>query len=408
MGDDVAAPADGLRFSAVLPYLGITMLLRAALFASSGLVLSGLSALRGFSASAGSGTSSERIISSAAAPDTVSRLQGPAAVVERHQLSARGRVLLPDDGTPLGLRAFATTGGHVDSADVDIAGGFVIPLPDAGCDSVDIRIDVIGDRPRRYHAAHLRIPSPRRADTTAVEAVRVILVPTAFTIEGGSYAGAIIPITIDYAIAAPDERSRYWRVSRSRYGYGVPIGWPTERFPIPLAVNGRTGPLRTADSAAFWAIARRLEHDIGRTLFRPSPFDSARSEGWSVTVSLNPAEDTPGVTFITYDGRGDLFDATVVFRMSVLLADERVVTHELLHALGFGHVVGWHSVMSTAYQTVARATATDIAYAQLFYRMRRMHVEQRATHGILSSTADARRPLGDGNGPRCALEPPGQ
>ena len=108
-------------------------------------------------------------------------------------------------------------------------------------------------------------------------------------------------------------------------------------------------------------------------------------------MSLNPAEDTPGITFITYDGRGDVFDATIAIRSAMLLSDPRIITHELLHALGFGHAAGWVSVMSTAYQSVPRATAADVAYAQLFYRLRRAHVEQRATHGILASAADALR-----------------
>ena len=357
---------------------------RAIILALAGLALSALSLSGGIPASGERGAP--------LAADSVATAPRFGAAARRHSRAVRGRVLLPDHGTPLGLRAFATAAGQVDSADVDIAGGFVVPVPDVGCDSVNIRVDVAGDRPRRYHAAHFRVPWPRRTDTLDVETIRVLLVPTAFTIEGGTYAGAVIPITVDHALAAPGERSRYWRVSRSHHGYGVPIGWPVERFPVPLAVYGRTGPLRTADSAAFWAIARRLERDVGQTLFRPISLDSAQSEGWSGNVSLNPAEDTPGVTFVTYDGRGDLFDATVVFRTPVLLGDQRVVTHELLHALGFGHVVGWHSVMSTADQTVVRATAADVAYAQLFYRMRRMHVEQRATHGILASSQEARRP----------------
>ncbi len=305
----------------------------------------------------------------------------------------RGRVLLPDDGSPLGLRVYAAIGAHVDSADVDVTGGFTVALTAPVCDSLDIRIDVASDQPRRYHAAHLRVPVPSRADTST-EAIRIVLVPTAYTVEGGTHAGAIIPITVDAAVAGAGERSRYWRVSRSRHGYGVPIGWPSERFPLPVAVYGWSRPLRPADSTAFWAIARQLERDAGRTLFRPISLDSAQSEGWSISVALNPAEDSPGVTFISYDGPGDLFDATVALQTPALLRDEHVVTHELMHALGFGHSVGWQSVLSTSYHSVARVTAADVAHAQLFYRIRRVHVEQGATHGILASTAEARRRRG--------------
>ena len=313
------------------------------------------------------------------------------------QVVLHGLVLLPDDGSPIGLRAHLVTPTRTDSADIDAAGSFDFILPRIDCDSADIRIDARDPTMRRYHTARLRVamPSGRVRDTVGTMSIRVLLVPTSYTIAGGSYAGTVVPISVAAAFAGAGERTRYWRVSRSASARGVPIGWPDERFPLPVAVSGRSSSLAGADSAAFWAIARQLERDVGRTLFRPISIDSARSEGWSVTLSVDPAEHSPGITFITHDGWGDLFDATIAIRSSPLLSDERVVTHELVHALGFGHAVGWHSVMNSPFQASARATATDVAYAQLFYRLRRMHIEQGATHGILDSAADMRGPRAD-------------
>lgn len=355
------------------------MLVRAATVIPFGLILGLLSS--------GATDGTRRIAAGAAAPATA----GHGAATRARPLLLRGRVLLPDDGSPLGLRAYLATPAYFDSVDVDATGGFAFVLPRVDCDSLDIRLDASGELPRRYHVARLRVPVPAPSDTAGAETIRVLLVPTAFTIAGGSYAGTNVPIAVDAALAGPREHARYWRVSRSESGHGVPIGWPEERFPLPVAVIGRFSALRSADSASFWAIARQLERDFGRTLFRPISIDSAQSEGWSVTLSLNPEEDTPGITFITYDGRADLFDATIAIRSSLLLSDQGVVTHELLHALGFGHAVGWHSVMSSSYQSAARATASDVAYAQLFYRLRRVHIEQRATHGILESAAEGQR-----------------
>jgi hypothetical protein len=227
-------------------------------------------------------------------------------------------------------------------------------------------------------------------DSVAAEALRVVLVPTTFTIAGGTYAGSVVSISVDAAVAPAGERARYWRVSRAPTSPGVPIGWPEGQFPVPVAVAGRSSAMRHADSVAFWSIARQLERDFGRTLFRPISLDSAQSEGWSINLSLDPGEDTPGITFITHDARADLFDASIVIRSSPLLADERVVTHELVHALGFGHAVGWYSVMNSPFQAAPRMTANDVAYAQLFYRLRRMFIEQGATHGILESAAASR------------------
>ena len=303
-----------------------------------------------------------------------------------------GRVLLPDDGSPLGLRAYVAAPTYLDSVDVDATGGFVFALPSLNCDSLDIRIDPSGELPGRYHEVRLRVPVPSRSDSAGAETIRALLIPTAFTIAGGTYAGTSVPIVVDAALAGPREKTRYWRVSR-RSAYGVPVGWPDDRFPVPVAVVGHLSALPTRDSASFWAIARQLERDFGRTLFRPTSLDSAESEGWSVTLSLDPQERASGTTYITYDGHGDLYNAAIAIRSSLLFSDQRLVTHELLHVLGFGHAVGWHSVMNSSYQSAARATASDVAYAQLFYRLRRVHVEQRATHGVLESGADALRRL---------------
>ncbi len=310
---------------------------------------------------------------------------GAAAGVRADSTMLRGRVLLPDDGSPVGLRVHLTTFTRTDSVDVDLTGAFAFTLPSIHCDSADLRIDPRAGFPRRYHTARLRVAMPALRDTLVGEALRVVLVPTAYTVAGGTHAGTVVPISVDAALAPAGERARYWRVSRAATSRGVPIGWPEEQFPLPIAVAGRSSALRQADSAAFWAIARQLERDFGRTLFRPISLEAAQNEGWSVNLTLNPGEDTPGITFITHDGRADLYDASIVIRSSPLLSDARVVTHELMHALGFGHAVGWYSVMTSPYQASSRATANDVAYAELLYRMRRLFIEQRATHGILES-----------------------
>jgi hypothetical protein len=261
-------------------------------------------------------------------------------------------------------------------------------MPSAACDSVEIRVDTPEGSTRRYHRVVAQIPVPARPDS--LETLRIVLVPTRWAIQGGTYAGTVIPIDVDAAVAPRNERARYWRISRSAYGSGIPVAWPEARIPIPVAVHGRFGSLRPSDSTAFWRIARQLEADFGRTLFRPSPFDPTREEAWSITVTVDPTSDTPGITFITHDALGTLYEATVGIRSSILLRDERIVTHELVHALGFGHSVGWYSVMGSPSQAPSGATAADVAYAQLLYRLRRVHTEQRATHGILESLTQAR------------------
>jgi hypothetical protein len=186
------------------------------------------------------------------APAESSAPSGPRVVTPA---TLRGRVVLPDAGSPLGLRAYLSTPSRLDSADIDIAGSFAFSLRRGDCDSVDIRIDATDIARRRYHPASLRV-AVTHADAGDGESIRVLLVPRVFTIEGGTYAGTSVPIEVDLAVAGVRERSRYWRVSRSTTAAGVPIGWREDEFPLALAVTGRLAPMRTADSVALWSVAR--------------------------------------------------------------------------------------------------------------------------------------------------------
>src|SRR5687767_701726 len=66
--------------------------------------------------------------------------EGRGSAERRGPLELRGRVLLPDDGSPVGLRAYLVMPDYHDSVDVDLEGGFSFRLGYAPCDSVDLRI----------------------------------------------------------------------------------------------------------------------------------------------------------------------------------------------------------------------------------------------------------------------------
>ena len=67
------------------------------------------------------------------------------------------------------------------------------------------------------------------------------------------------------------------------------------------------------------------------------------------------------------------------------LGQSRVATHEMLHAIGFGHTGAWSSVMGRSTSGVDAPTVEDVAYAQLYYAVSQLQREKEAPFAILES-----------------------
>lgn len=325
------------------------------------------------------------------------------------QPAVRGAVILPDEGSPVGLYAYLSSVAYRDSVAIGQAGVFDLSIAPEHCGPLALRIDSPPGAERRYHAATVHLDAagnaiglrsrPPRLDGEGP--VRILLVPTRHLIDGGTHAGTVVPIDVDAALAPAWERTRYWRVARvPSDNYGTPVAWPEAFFPIPVSLRARGG-VSASDSAAFWSTARQLEMDFGRSLFEPVPDDPAEEDLWKIIVTVELAVSTAGMTFVTYDSDGAIYEATIAIRSRALFADERLVSHELMHALGFGHSTGWYSAATAMPGTPSRATASDVAYAQLLYRLRRAHTAQRVTHGLLASSREGRSGISAGAS-RCA------
>ncbi len=181
---------------------------------------------------------------------------------------------------------------------------------------------------------------------------------SAWTIRGGSYSGTTVPI--DFSAAT--HRSKFWRLSTVR---GVPrvIGWNPSRLPVAVAFRRGSG-VTQADSAGFWDILGRLEQDLGMRLFVPARLDPDADPDDVIVVDVQRMQ-SDGLTFVTWSTHGSLYDARVFLRSRATMYDERVVTHEMMHALGFGHTSAWHSVMNPVRSYNGRLSVEDVAYVQL-------------------------------------------
>jgi hypothetical protein len=183
-------------------------------------------------------------------------------------------------------------------------------------------------------------------------------VDSLWTIRGGSYAG--VTVRIDPRAAGRD--GRFWRISRG-HGASRIVGWSPSRLPVAVAFH-RASAISMADSSAFWSIVRELESDVGLRLFNPAVLEAVGDPEDVIVVAVRPGSRSEGLTLVTWDGFGSLYDARVFLRSRSAFHDRRIVTHEMMHALGFGHTSAWASVMTPSYDQVARVTVHDVAYVQ--------------------------------------------
>ena len=181
---------------------------------------------------------------------------------------------------------------------------------------------------------------------------------SSWTIRGGSFDGRVV--AIDPALARSG--GRFWRLS-SLHGQRRIVGWNPSRLPAPVAFRAGLN-ISLGDSIAFWRTLRQVEADMGMTLFQPAQVEAGADPNDVIVVDVRPMVSDDGVTLTTWSAHGSVYDARIFLRSRETLHNERVVTHEMMHALGFGHTRAWSSVMNPQAHTTKRLTAQDVAYAQ--------------------------------------------
>lgn len=193
---------------------------------------------------------------------------------------------------------------------------------------------------------------------------------TAWTIETGTYAGIRVPIDPELSRGERRGSARFLRAVSSATDERV-VGWNPSRFPIAVAFrHGRGDAITAGDSAAFWEILSQVEADFGMRLFVPATVGPNDDPVDAIVVTLKARAGEDGVTLITWTSGGDVYDARVFLRDRSTLHDPRVVTHEMMHALGFGHTNRWVSIMNPSAGRIGRLTPHDVAYAQVGFTSR--------------------------------------
>jgi hypothetical protein len=229
-----------------------------------------------------------------------------------------------------------------------------------------------------HHAARIRVTVPR-----ALQRMRIALVPTTWRIDTGTYAGQSVPIDAAAAMRRSPGGAAFWRLPPDRGRTPALLGWPESAFPLRVAFNrGRShDPISASDSAEFWEIAEQLQRDLGGRFFVPAQMTGDSIPTGVVTVEV-AGGSMEGHTFVTWNEGGDIYDGVLMFQRASTLRGAHVVTHELLHLLGFGHATSFRSVSRAGAFFELRLTPEDVAYAQVAMRLRRLQGQSGARPGL--------------------------
>lgn len=293
-----------------------------------------------------------------------------------------GRVVPADGGSLDGVRVVAGDASGSFEAIVDSSGVFVGSFLRAPRGRITLRVFSDSGTPR-YHSSAIMfgyaIPS---------SPMRVVLVPTRWRITGGAFDGREVVVDPVRATTRYGEGTGFWRLTRTGRSPGRAVSWLIDSLPVRVAFRRQRGDpqISPADSASFWAVAAGVEKLIGRSLFRPSSYAVVDSPGVDgILVTIDRRMSAAGRTFSTHDASGRIFEALITVSRREFLGDPRVASHELLHALGFGHTGAWRSVMGANSGVINEPTVEDVAYAQLFYAISVLQREREAPFGILES-----------------------
>jgi hypothetical protein len=189
---------------------------------------------------------------------------------------------------------------------------------------------------------------------------------TVWTIESGTYAGQQVALELTRAIGRKGQKDRFWRFAGGGKLTDGIVGWKSNRYPIPVAFRRNRGAseISANDSAAFWSILSTMNADFGMTVFRPAT-SSGDDPSDIIIVDLGIMREADGLSRVTWAPTGELFDVRVTLRDAGVLHNAHVVTHEMMHALGFGHTTAWRSVVNPDRGGTERLTPEDVAYAEL-------------------------------------------
>jgi hypothetical protein len=267
------------------------------------------------------------------------------------------------------------TSTTVDSAAIGADGRAQLTV--SARDSVELTVSVTASS--HYGSAW----SERFARDTTID---VVLIPRTWTIQRGVHTGTTRVIDLAKAVSASVPNTHY--LNAFSPGARAVAAWPLSALPIAVGVDttGGTQLWKARDSAFFWSSVAELNAQIGREVFKPAGAVAPKSIE-KIAVHLDPRVTVAGGALSNQCDAGqhlctrrfgELWIRPDFSYPSGPFAEQnrRMVKHELLHALGFGHSCYWPSLMLvTVLDCVSLSelpmalTADDAAYIELMFEL---------------------------------------
>lgn len=309
-------------------------------------------------------------------------LAAPPAHTQWPEHEVSGRLHAADLGSPEGALVYFRSGALLDSAYADPDGRFSLSLSRPPEGEIELTVAPTGG-PERYYPS--RVTLRRGARTTGLA---LVLVPRRWTIYAGTLAGTVVDVDLRGATAkACGSCSAFYRSVQGDSLPGPPPGiptWPERAYPLRVAFDRIHGHRITpGDSVVFWRITRGLEEFLGRPLWRPARLEEVlepvdEDPRGSVLIFVDPSLRSTGLGSSAAQG-GDIMASAVHFQRASLWSEPSgtaLVSHEMVHALGFGHTCSWRSVVADYDRcrglSAPAPTPTDVAHIQLLWRIRAM------------------------------------
>jgi hypothetical protein len=329
-----------------------------------------------------------------------------------------GTVSTVDGGTlPDLIVTLRASDGRTGSAPIPADGAFQMELPFSAPGWSEIEVATSDPEEGAYFPALFRLEALEFAN-----GLRLLLVPRAWTVERGEYAGRVVPVSLDDAFDGRVALGSFYQSASTAESFAAFLYPWSADFPIPLWFDRARSdrPIEASDSVAYWVGVESLEHVLGRDLFRPAEGPVA---GPAVRVSLDATLSSSGrgtpftgppaprrlqevegwhgnVAPVASLGTACVDSSEVVVASRGLLANSWLTAHELIHLLGVGHGCRWPSIMtdcagSNRMTRTDVPTAADVAYLELMAALIAQRGEDDAVTdlGVLAALAGERTVL---------------
>jgi hypothetical protein len=211
------------------------------------------------------------------------------------------------------------------------------------------------------------------------QGLTLIVVPGSWKIPTGSFSSQVVPIDLSLAYKPNNLGSSFYsRFEQGGRWFYTIRSFPGSSLPTPAAVhNGLSSTHQVIDQAGeagIWADVDRLETALGwKVLRKVAATDITYPNGVVLVADSTKTGGAPAMAG-PYASGNDLTGGKITFYANVDAPTVGNAAHELVHVLGFGHGCGWNGIMSTGcgYVHSNYATAQDVAYIQLMYRVREL------------------------------------